>query len=305
MLRVQALDYGPVKEELHWALDYEPVKEELHWALDYDPVKEDLHWVPTEGALASYTHQVWELDDGYLKHCVREQPRNATATLRMLRILRINARGKAYLGSAPSPFDICFILRSITRQHESNESLDRDRPMTAVGSAKRDWHVGNNVSLRTDFGEEATGTVLAFDRVTDILVLKETGAFNNVSNIRFIKAARISKVLKDFKPPNYVEEPLPQVDIEKCGRREERALKVAELEASRVGLGVTKEAQAVFDALHKTMPCTWMGKSILVLGEVLISEPYTPECAREDKPSQEMLARVKKVLAAERDRLGY
>jgi hypothetical protein len=54
------------------------------------------------------------------------------------------------------------------------------------------------------------------------------------------------------------------------------------------------------------MPSKWQGKSILVLDEVLVEAPYTPDAAKLCPGSlQEVtLQRVRKVLAAERDRLG-
>jgi hypothetical protein len=79
----------------------------------------------------------------------------------------------------------------------------------------------------------------------------------------------------------------------------------AEAEALKIGVGVTREAQDVFDALAKTMPCRWDGTTITVLDEVSIVPPYTLDaCAASIPADTQTLARVRKVLEAERARLG-
>lgn len=61
---------------------------------------------------------------------------------------------------------------------------------------------------------------------------------------------------------------IPIVDADRTKVREDRAVRNARLEALKIGEGVTEEAQIIFNALSKTLPCRWNGKSIVVLEEV-------------------------------------
>lgn len=56
----------------------------------------------------------------------------------------------------------------------------------------------------------------------------------------------------------------------------ERAVKEDVKARARVGKGVSEEAQALFDALGKTLPVRWHESSIIVLDEVVIASPYGP-----------------------------
>ena len=86
--------------------------------------------------------------------------------------------------------------------------------------------------------------------------------------------------------------------------REAANAREAEKRAMRVGIGVSKEAQAIFDALAKTMPCAWEDKTIVVLGEVALTEPYSLDACQSRSGDMDTLDRVKKVLALELDRIA-
>ncbi|KAK4373205.1 hypothetical protein RND71_008589 [Anisodus tanguticus] len=77
--------------------------------------------------------------------------------------------------------------------------------------------------------------------------------------------------------------------------------KQAEIDAERFGIGVTAEAQNIFDALSKTLPVRWDKTVIVVMNEVRVSSPYLPESVVGGTPAAN--ERVRKVLELERKRL--
>jgi hypothetical protein len=97
--------------------------------------------------------------------------------------------------------------------------------------------------------------------------------------------------------------PLHPVDEQKLVKREGEAVDHFQQQMRQIGKDVTPEAQQTFDFLHKTMPCHWDGKNIIVLDQVKIAPPYQDANIEKIGGEESQLVRIKKVLAGERDRL--
>lgn len=164
-----------------------------------------------------------------------------------------------------------------------------------------EFAVGCFLSIRTTLGDEFEGQVVTFDRDSNYLVLQEGSKHGPRRNIRLLKADYI----KDFTFLGQGQDPLDPnhclLDINALQSREELAIRQAEADAERIGVGVTSEAQNIFDALSKTLPVRWDKTVIVVMNEVRVSSPYNSECVIGGTPAAN--DRVKKVLEFERKRL--
>lgn len=178
-----------------------------------------------------------------------------------------------------------------------------------AGVAEEQIAVGCILAIKTTLGDEFEGQVLTFDRVSNILVLQDsvTGggvlkSGNRRRNIRMLKANFIKEVTFLGQAD---EDPL---DVNKCfldlntlHSKEQSAIRQAEIDSERIGVGVTPEAQSIFDALSKTLPVRWDKTVIVVMNEVRVSSPYTSERVTGGTPAAN--ERVRKVLELERKRL--
>ncbi|KAL6983628.1 hypothetical protein U1Q18_017010 [Sarracenia purpurea var. burkii] len=172
-----------------------------------------------------------------------------------------------------------------------------------ANSGGEEFAVGCILSIKTTLGDEFEGQVITFDRPSNILVLQEglKSGSGPRRNIRLLKA----NYIKEFSYLGQAEDPLDlrncYLDLNTVQAREESAIRQAEIEAERIGVGVTAEAQMIFDALSKTLPVHWDKTAIVVMNVVRVSSPYLPESVTGGSPAAN--ERVRKVLEFERKRL--
>ncbi|PKA48846.1 hypothetical protein AXF42_Ash016362 [Apostasia shenzhenica] len=162
--------------------------------------------------------------------------------------------------------------------------------------------VGWFFSFKTTFGEEFEGQIITYDRPTEIVIIQEgTSKPEGRRNVRFLKSTYIKEVTSLRRGDDPLDAKGCLIDLAGLQAREDAALRQAEIEAERIGIGVTSEAQCIFDALSKTLPVRWDKTVIVVMDEVRVSSPYLPENVNGGTPAAN--ERVKKVLELERRRL--
>ncbi|CAA2954366.1 protein LSM12 homolog [Olea europaea var. sylvestris] len=166
-----------------------------------------------------------------------------------------------------------------------------------------EFAVGCILSIKTTLGEEFQAQVITFDPSSNVLILQEgvKSGSGPKRNIRLLNA----NYIKELTFLGQGEDPL---DINKCfldlntlQAREDSAIRQAEIDAERIGVGVSAEARIIFDALAKTLPVRWDKTNIVVMNEVHVCSPYLPENVTGGTPAAN--ERVRKVLEFEKKRL--
>jgi hypothetical protein len=88
--------------------------------------------------------------------------------------------------------------------------------------------------------------------------------------------------------------PIKSINWEDRTHKESAGIRMMREKMSRIGVGVGRDAQDIFDSLSKTMECRWHEQNIIVLDSVVITAPYrSKDCkGNEDR----VLNRVRKVV---------
>ena len=160
------------------------------------------------------------------------------------------------------------------------EDTSRQKPQNnkqytspTFGKKSLDSIVGKAIKIKTASNEQVEGLVYTFDRITNCIVIDSspqssptssttttptttatTTTQNRNLSFRIIKISHIKEIVslgdginnkKDYLPIN-------QVQVDRLKSRESEALKGFQSQVSKIGVGVTKEGQDIFNALSKT-----------------------------------------------------
>jgi len=140
------------------------------------------------------------------------------------------------------------------------------------------FQVGSVVACTTCFGQRLQGEVMAFDRQTKMLSIKnpsaaKPGTFDiNLINMNMVSAVKVMKEATETPPP------LANLNYAKLMSRATAALTEKHRAVMAVGVGVTPLAQRLFNTIAKTIDeIKWGGKEakeICIMSQVTICAPY-------------------------------
>lgn len=192
-----------------------------------------------------------------------------------------------------------------------------------MGNIPLESIIGLRVKIRTLLNETQTGEIYAYDAITNTLALQKelktslpystTWDFN-ILKISCLKEIQVigdtsetlmnkNEMAKNNNPFIHSQPHLRPVSLDVLSVREQASRKEHQAAIARKGIGVTQEAQDLFDSLSRTLPCRWEKQSIIVLDEVCIDPPYTVETCWSSSKNSKSYSRVCKVLEGERQRL--
>lgn len=144
------------------------------------------------------------------------------------------------------------------------------------------FEVGLKVKLALKSRPEETieGEVFAWDEdAFSHVILQQTAAAPN-QTFRLINTHSISNI-EALQSSGHLHQSLGlasdadlEVDEAAIRTREATVLQHARAHAPPLGVGVTEEAQSIFNALHKTLPVEWRGQTIVVLKDCFVDPPY-------------------------------
>ena len=127
--------------------------------------------------------------------------------------------------------------------------------MSSLPSPSPSFLVGQFVHLELVDTGKVEGQIFAYDPSRGMVVLEEKPEHTilksnfRVINEKFIVPASVAVVPE--RSQKLATDKLPEQSIERVLAREEKAMQNAALDVARIGVGVTEEAQAIFDGLCK------------------------------------------------------
>jgi len=140
------------------------------------------------------------------------------------------------------------------------------------------------MTVVTSWGEQLTGLVYSQDRQNNIIVLQLTTKRDELEfRLLTMDGLTITRVPSNSLKHTRVVK-FPEFNEDEAREREQAAIAKSKAAAQKIGKGVNREAQQIFNAIELIYPQTrWEGTDIVVLGEVCVRAPYRVQDVRRVK----------------------
>ncbi|KAL7630708.1 UNVERIFIED_CONTAM: hypothetical protein RMT77_019082 [Armadillidium vulgare] len=165
------------------------------------------------------------------------------------------------------------------------------------------FNVGSIVSCKTCFNEDVQGEVLAYDPTINTILLKTTSTSGKPTScdVIFVNLKFASQVRVIREAPSTTLPPLPSLNLNKLSNRVKKSIEEKSKLMQAMEMGGTVEGQKLFHAIKKTIEeISWLGSSILIMNQVIISPPYLLDNVTEYKEAKEnnakAVAHVRKIV---------
>ncbi|XP_013717286.2 protein LSM12 homolog B-like [Brassica napus] len=170
------------------------------------------------------------------------------------------------------------------------------------GGSGDEYEVGKTYEVKLTTGNEFKGIVLAYDSDPHVVIFREgaiPGKCKSMMTTRTVNASFISKANLIGKCKDPMDSNKKKWFVDLSGLLEKEAIAIRRIES--IGVGVTAEAQKIFDALSKTLHVKWENKDMVIMEDVRICSPYHSDSVTGGTRAAN--DRIKKVLNNVREKL--
>ena len=168
-------------------------------------------------------------------------------------------------------------------------------------------YLGREIWVKTTNGDEYRGELFCYDITDSNSIILREKTNEGKANYVWLKTAVVREV-KAIRPDAEPHTPdnelgvLPPINTHHLDEAERKGEEYFSSIKHTFGVGVSQEAQDMFDELSRTAPCKWSQQDIRCY-EVTITPPYQPEHCSGGVNEPE-LARVKTLVQKIRGKLG-
>jgi len=153
------------------------------------------------------------------------------------------------------------------------------------------------------------GSLYTADPVLNIVAINTRSSTSTIGDYHIVPVSRIQNFqllslagqTGDGSLPT-AQPAIGHIDTKHLKQREEKRIRELKEKEQDRGKGVSKEGQAIFDALKRiNVQVRWHNAEIVANDQVIICPPYGPEYCRGKQP--DAVARIKRILEGERKKL--